>query len=137
VLRFGSLKFMSLDGSYDMVLLPRGATTTMVSDSPGGGELYDSISPRQKRSTPVVPATLLAGGGEDGATMAMQEAAPCRLSHQNESTTPALPRGTCRALSSHLRRQRVSLPHDVSAPSGLMTPAPSQRICWALPSYLR
>jgi hypothetical protein len=116
---------------------PRGTTTTRVSDSPGGGELYDSISPRQKRSAPVIPATLLAGGGGDGATMATQEAAPCRLSHQSESTMPALPRGTCRALSSHLRRRWVSLPRDVSAPSGLMMPAPSQRICWALPSDLR
>jgi hypothetical protein len=116
---------------------PRGATTTTVFDSPGGGELDDSISPRQNRSAPVVPATLLTRGGGDGATMATQEVAPCRLSHQSESTTPTLPRGTCRALSSHLRQRRVSLPRNVSAPSGLMTPAPSQRICWALPSYLR
>jgi hypothetical protein len=93
VLRFGSLEFMSLDGSYDMVLLPRGVTTTTVSNSPSGGELYDSISPRQKRSTPVVLATLLDGGGGDEATMATQEAAPCRLSHQSESTTSALPQG--------------------------------------------
>jgi hypothetical protein len=74
---------------------PRGATTATVFDSSGSGELGDSISSRQKRSTPVVPATLLAGGGGDGATMATQEAAPCRLSHQSESTTPALPWGTC------------------------------------------
>jgi hypothetical protein len=86
---------------------PRGVMTTTVSDSPSGGELYDNISPRRKRSTLVVPATLLAGGGGDEATMATQEAAPCRLSHQSESTTPALPQGTCRALSSHLRRRRV------------------------------
>jgi hypothetical protein len=116
---------------------PRGAMTTTVSDSPGGGELGDGISLRQKRSAPVVPATLLTGRGGDEATMATQEAAPCRLSHQSESTTSALPRGTCRALSSHLRRRWVSLPRDVSAPSGLMTPAPSQRTCWALSSYLR
>jgi hypothetical protein len=82
---------------------PRGAMTTTVFDSHGDDELHDSISPRQKRSTPVVPATLLVGGGGDGATMATQEAAPCRLSHQSESTTPALPRGTCRTLPSHLR----------------------------------
>jgi hypothetical protein len=72
---------------------PRGVTTTTISDSPGGGELYDSISLWQKRSTPVVPATLLVGGGGDKATMATQEAAPCRLLHQSESTTLALPRG--------------------------------------------
>jgi hypothetical protein len=105
VLRFGSLEFMSLDGSYDMVLLPRGVMTTTVFDSHDDDELYDSISPRQKRSTLVVPATLLVGGGGDGATMATQEAAPCRLSHQSESTTPAFPRGTCRTLPSHLRRR--------------------------------
>jgi hypothetical protein len=68
-------------------------TTTTVFDSPGGGELYDSISSRQKRSTPVVPATLLVEGGGDEATMATQEAAPCWLLHQSESTMPALPRG--------------------------------------------
>jgi hypothetical protein len=62
---------------------PRGVTTTTVFDSPSDDELYDSISPRQK-STPIVPATLLVEGGEDKATMATQEAAPCRLSHQSE-----------------------------------------------------
>jgi hypothetical protein len=66
-------------------------TTTTVSDLPGGGGLYDSISLRQKRRTLVVPATLLFGGGRDEATMATQEAAPCQLSHQSEPTTPALP----------------------------------------------
>jgi hypothetical protein len=136
MLRFGSPEFMSLDGSYDMVLLPRSTTTTTVS-SPGGGEFDDGISPRRKKNTRVVPATLLAGGDGDGATVATQEAAPYRLSDQSESTMPALLRGTCRVSSSHLRQRRASLPRDVPAPSGLMTPAPSQRTCWALPSYLR
>jgi hypothetical protein len=55
---------------------PRGATTTTVSDSPGSGELGDSISPWRMRSAPIVLATLLAGGGGDEATMATQKAAP-------------------------------------------------------------
>jgi hypothetical protein len=55
---------------------PRGVATTTVSDSPGGGELGGSISPRRKRSAPLVLATLLTGGGGDEATMATQEAAP-------------------------------------------------------------
>ena len=136
VLRFGSLEFMSLDGSYDMVLLPRSAaaTTTVVS-SPGGGELDDVFPPRRKSSIRVCPATLLTAGGGDGATMARQEAAPHRLS--SESTTPAPLRGTCRVLSSHLRQRRVSLPRNVPNPSGLMTLAPLSRTCWALASYLR
>jgi hypothetical protein len=46
VLHFGSLEFMSLDDSYDMVLLPHSATaTTTVVSSPGGSELND-VFPR-------------------------------------------------------------------------------------------
>jgi hypothetical protein len=116
---------------------PRSATATTVVGSPGGGELDDDFPPWQKRNTRVCPATLLAGGGGDGATVAMQEAAPRRLSDQSESTMPAPLRGTCRVLPSHLRQRRVSLPRNVPTPSGLMTPAPSQGTCWALASYLR
>jgi hypothetical protein len=89
------------------------------------------------RNTPVVPAILLAGGGGDGATMATQEAAPYWLSDQIEPTTPALLRGTCRVLSSCLRRRRALLPRDVPAPSRPTMLAPSPRTCWASPSCLR
>jgi hypothetical protein len=116
---------------------PRSATATTVVGSPGGGELDDDFPPWQKRNTRVCPATLLVGGRGYEATMAMQEAAPRRLSGQSESTTPAPLRGPCRVLSSHLRQRRVSLPRNAPTPSGLMTPAPSQRTCWALASYLR
>jgi hypothetical protein len=69
VLRFGSLEFMSLDGSYDMVLLPRSATaTTTVVSSPGGGGLDGVFPPWRKSGIRVCPATLLAAGGGDGAT---------------------------------------------------------------------
>jgi hypothetical protein len=116
---------------------PRSTTATTVVCSPGDGELDDDFPPWQKRNTRVCPATLLAGGGRDGATVARQEAAPHRLSDQSESMTPAPLRGTCRVLSSHLRQRRVLLPRNVPTPSGLMTPAPSRRTCWALASYLR
>jgi hypothetical protein len=116
---------------------PRSATATTVVGSPGGGELNDDFPLWHKRNTQVCPATRLAGGGGDGATVAMQEVAPHRLSGQSESTTPAPLRGPCRVLSSHLRQRRVSLPRNVPTPSGLMTQAPSQRTCWALASYLR
>jgi hypothetical protein len=137
VLRFGSLEFMSRDGSYDMVLLPS------QHDNNDGRRLARRrrtrrrLPPWQKRNTRVCPATLLAGGGGDGATVARQEAAPRRLSDQSESTTSAPLRGTCRVLSSHLRQRWVSLPSNVPTPSGLMTPAPSRRTCWTLASYLR
>jgi hypothetical protein len=136
VLRFGSLEFMSLDGSYDMVLLPRSATaTTTVVSSPGGGGLDGVFPPWQKSSIRVCPATLLAAGGGDGATVARQEAAPRRLS--SESTTLAPQRGTCRALSSCLRQRRASLPCNMPTPSGQMMPAHSRRACWVLALYLR
>jgi hypothetical protein len=103
LLRLGSLKFMSLDGSYDMVLLP-----------PQRGSDNDGRQPARWRRTrrllplvaeeqhPVCPAAFLAAGGGGEATVAKQEAAPRRLS--SESTTPAPQRGTCRALTSRTRR---------------------------------
>jgi hypothetical protein len=67
--------------------------------------------------------------------MAEQEAAPRWLS--SESTAPAPQRGTRRALTSRLRRRRVSFPRNTPTPSGQMTPARSRRTCWALASYPR
>jgi hypothetical protein len=107
---------------------PRSATaTTTVASSPGGGELDDVFPPWRKGSIRVCPATLLAAGGGDGATVARQEAAPHRLS--SESATPAPQRGTCRALSSRLRQRRMSFPLNVPTPSGQMMPAHSRRAC--------
>jgi hypothetical protein len=62
------------------------ATSTVIS-SPGGGELDDVFPPWRKSSIRVCLATLLAAEGGDGATVAMQKAAPRRLS--SESMTPA------------------------------------------------
>jgi hypothetical protein len=88
LLRFGSLKFMSLDDSYDMVLLPRNATaTTTAVSSPGSGELNDVFPSWRKSSTRVCPVAFLAAGGGGGATVARREATSRRLS--SESTTPA------------------------------------------------
>jgi hypothetical protein len=136
VLCFGSLEFMSLDDSYDMVLFPPQR------DSNNDGRQLARrrrtrrrLPPWRKSSIRVCLATLLAVEGGDGATVAMQEAAPRRLS--SESTTPAPQRGTCRALSSHLRQRQMSFPRNVPTPSGLMTPALSRRTCWALALYLR
>jgi hypothetical protein len=137
VLRFGSLEFMSRDGSYDMVLLPSQHNNNDGRRLARWRRTRRQLPLWQKRNTWVCPATLLAEGGGDGATVARQEAAHRRLLDQSESTTPAPLRGTCRVLSSHLRQRRVSLPLNVPTPSGQMTPAPSRRTCWALASYLR
>jgi hypothetical protein len=116
---------------------PRSTTTTMVIGLPGGGELDDSISPRQKRNIRVCPATLLVRGGEDGATVARHEVALRLLSDHSEPTTPAPLRGTCRVLSSPLRQRRVSLPSNMPTSGRLMTLAPLRGTCRTLVSHLR
>jgi hypothetical protein len=127
---------MSLDDSYDMVLLLRSVTaTTMAVSPPDGGGLDNIFPPWRKSSIRVCPATFLTVGGGGGANVAKQGAAPHRLS--SESTTPAPQRGTCQALTSRPRRWRVSFPRNVPNPSGPMTPALSRRTYWALASYLR
>jgi hypothetical protein len=45
VLRFGSLEFMSLDGSYDMILFLHRATTIMAAVSPLAGGGIDDVFP--------------------------------------------------------------------------------------------
>jgi hypothetical protein len=81
---------MSLDGSYDMVLLPPPR------DNDNGGRQptrrrqnrrrFPPPPPWRKNSIRACPVTFPAVGGEGEATMAKQEAAPCWLS--SESTTP-------------------------------------------------
>jgi hypothetical protein len=126
VLRFGSLEFMSLDGSCDMILL------LPPCDSDNGGR---QLARRRKNNIRVCPVASPVGGGGGGATKAKQEAAPRRLS--SESTAPAPQRGTRRASTSRLRRRRAPFPRNTPTPRGRMMPARSQGTCWASPSYLR
>jgi hypothetical protein len=135
VLRFGSLEFMSLDGSYDMVLLPQRDSDNDGRQLARRRRTRRRLPPWRKSSIRVCLDTLLAAGGGDGATVARQEAAPRRLSSESTTLTPQ--RGTCRALSLRLRQRQISFPCNVPTPSGQMTPAHSRRACWALASYLR
>jgi hypothetical protein len=136
MLRFGSLEFMSLDGSYDMILFPPPRDNDNGSRQPAAGGGIDDIFPTWRKSNiRVCPVTFPADGGGGGAGMAKQEAAPRRLS--SESTAPAPQRGTRRALTSRLRRRRASFPRDMPTPSRRTTSARSRRTCWALASYLR
>jgi hypothetical protein len=136
LLRFGSLEFMSLDSSYDMILLPPQR------DSDNDGRQPTRRQWTRQRLPPVVeeqhpglsrhlPRRRRRRRGNRG----QAGAAPRWLS--SESTTPAPRRGTCQALTSRPRRRRASFPRNTPTPSGQMTPARSRRACWALASYLR
>jgi hypothetical protein len=135
MLRFESLEFMSLDGSYDMILLPPPRDNDNGDRPPAGGGIDDVFPSWRKRNIHVCPVTFPADGGGGGAGMAKQGAAPRRLS--SESTAPAPQRGTRRASTSRLRRRRASFPRNTPTPSRRTTPARSQRTCWALALYLR
>jgi hypothetical protein len=136
LLHFGSLVFMSLDGSYDMVLLPPQRDSDNDDRQPARRRRTRRRLPSwRKSSIRVCPVAFLAAGEGGRATVAKQEAAPRRLS--SESTTPAPQRGTRQALTSCLRRRRASFPRNTPTPSGQMMPAGSRRACWALALYLR
>jgi hypothetical protein len=104
VLRFGNLEFMSLNGSYDMILL------LPLRDSDNGGrqparqrEIDDAFPTWWKDDTRACPVPSPVDGGGDGATKAKREAAPRWLS--SESTAPAPQRRARRASISRLRRR--------------------------------
>jgi hypothetical protein len=136
LLRFGSLEFMSLDDSYDMVLLPPPR------DSNNGGHQPARRRRNRRRLPPMaeeqhpglsrhLPHRRRRRRGNHGQARGDTSLA------SSESTTPAPQRGTRRALTSRLRRRRASFPRNMPTPSGRMTPARSRRTCWALASYLR
>jgi hypothetical protein len=78
---------MSLDGSYDMVLLPPPRDNDNNGRQPARRwRNRRRLPPWQKSSIRACPVTFLAAGEGGGATMAKQEAAPRWLS--SESTTP-------------------------------------------------
>jgi hypothetical protein len=89
------------------------ATTTAVSPPDGGG-LSDVFPPWRKSSIRVCPVAFLAAGGGGGETVAKRKAAPRWPS--SESTTSAPQRGTCRALTSRLRRRRAPFPRNTPTP---------------------
>jgi hypothetical protein len=106
----------------------RRATTTMAADSPPTGGGIDDVFPAWRKSNiRVCPVTFPADGGGGGAGMAKQEAALRQLS--SESTAPAPKRGTRRALTSRLRRRRVSFTRNTPTPSRRTMLARSRRNC--------
>jgi hypothetical protein len=136
VLRFRSLEFMSLDGSYDMILLPPPR------DNDNGGH-QPARRRRNRRRLPRVteeqhpglsrhlPRRRRRRRGRHGQAGGGTSSAVERVDGTGAPT------GTRRALTSRLRRRRASFPRNTPTPSRRTTPARSRRTCWVLASYLR
>jgi hypothetical protein len=166
VLRFGSLEFVSLDDSYDMILIPPPG------DSDNGGR-QSARRWRNRRRLPRVveeqpssssrPLSRRQRGrrgnqGQAGGSASLavervdanQEVAPQpaslaveRVDAKQEaaprwlSSELAPQRGAHRVSTSRLRRRRAPSPRDTPIPSKRTTPARSRKACWTSPSYLR
>jgi hypothetical protein len=135
-LRFGSLEFMSLDGSYDMILLPPPR------DSDNGGRQLAHRWRNQRRLPHVAEEQRpglsrhlphrrrrrrgnrgQAGGGTSPAVEQVDDAdAPARDTSGFD-------------LASETKTSAVS--RNMPTPSRRTKPARSRRTCWASPSYLR
>jgi hypothetical protein len=137
VLRFGSLEFMSPDGSYDMILLPP------QHDSNNGRRLARRRRTRRRHlpgaeeehpGSPRHPPRRRRGRRSNHGDARGSTSSAVGPERVDVASTPT---GACRVLSSHLGQRRVSLPSNVPTPRGLMTPAPLRGTCRALVSRLR
>jgi hypothetical protein len=137
VLRFGSLEFMSPDGSYDMILFPP------LRDSDSGGR-QSARRRRDRRRLPRMVEEQPSGSprplprrrrrrrrGNQGQAGGGASSAVERV--DNAST----PTGGASASASRLRRRRALSPRDESIPSRRTMTARSRKACWVSPSYLR
>jgi hypothetical protein len=136
LLHFGSLEFMSLDGSYDMILLP------LPRDSDNGGrqparrrrnrrllphvaeEQHPGLSrhlPRRRRRRRGSHGQ--AGGGTSSAVERVDGA--------------GAPAGDTSGVDLASEMKTSVVPRNTPTPSRRTTPARSRRACWALASYLR
>jgi hypothetical protein len=134
VLRFRSLEFMSLDGGYDMILIPP------LGDSGNGGRqparrrrnrrrLPRGVEEQPSSSPRPLPHQRRRRRGNQG------QAGGSTSSTVERVDGPSAPTGGRRASTSRLRRRRAPSPRDAPTPSKRTTPARSRKACWASPSY--
>jgi hypothetical protein len=136
VLRFGSLEFMSLDGSYDMILLPPPCDSDNGGRQPARRRRNRRRLPRvveeQRSSSPrPLPHRRRRRRGNQGQAGGSASSAVERVDGTSAPT------GARRASTSRLRRRRAPSPHNAPIPSKRTTLARSRKACWTSPSYLR
>jgi hypothetical protein len=136
LLRFGSLEFMSLDGSYDMVLLPPPRDNDNHDRQPASRRrnrrrlprVVEEQHPGLSRHLPRRRRRRRGNHGQAGGDTSLV------VERVDDAGAPAGDTADV-DLASETKTSVVSLQH--AYPSGRMTPARSRRTCWALASYLR
>jgi hypothetical protein len=136
MLRFGSLEFMSLDGSYDMILLPPPCDNSNGGRQPARRRRNRRRLPRvveeQHSSSPrPLPHRRRRRRGNQGQAGGSASSAVERVDNADTS------KGVRRASTSRLRRRRAPSPRNAPIPSKRTTPARSRKACWASPSNQR
>jgi hypothetical protein len=136
VLRFGSLEFMSLDGSYDMILLPPPRDNDNGGRQPARRQRNRRRLPRVVEEQPSsssrpLPRRRRGRQGNQG------QAGGSASSVVERVDSVGTPTGAHRVSTSRLRRRRAPSPRDTPIPSKRTTPARSRKACWTSPSYLR
>jgi hypothetical protein len=136
VLRFGSLEFMSLDGGYDMILLPPPRDSDNEGRQPARQRrnrrrLPCVVEERHSSSTRPLPRRRRRRRGNQGQAGGGTSSAVERVDGAGAPTG-----GTSGIdLASEMKTSAVSPQH--ANPSKRTTPARSRRTCWASPSYPR
>jgi hypothetical protein len=136
MLRFGSLEFMSLDGSYDMILLPPPR------DSDNGGRQHARRRRNQRRQSH------MAEEQHPGLSRRLPHRRRRRRGNQGQAgggTSSAVERvdgagahtGDTSGVDLASETKTSVVPRNTPTPSGRTTPARSRGICWASPPCLR
>jgi hypothetical protein len=136
VLRFGSLEFMSLDGSYDMILLPPPCDNDNGGRQPARRRWNRRRLPRvveeQHSSSPrPLPRQRRRRRGNQG------QAGGDPSSAVEQVDGAGAPTGGATGIDLASDTRRAPSPRNAPIPSKRTMPARSRKACWVSPSYLR
>jgi hypothetical protein len=136
MLRFGSLEFMSLDCSYDMILLPPLHDNNNGSRQPARRRrnrrrlprVAEEQHPGLSRHLPRRRRRMRGGHGQAGG------GTPSAVERVDDAGAPT---GDTSGVDLASKTKMSVVSRNTPTPSRRTTPARSRRTCWALTSYLR